>query len=158
MDDFMSPNIKFQTVFYDDSVVRVGMFIPPDFYRLEMFKDMSGNTFKVLIVLLSHMSSTTYSCYPTIEQISEYTGLSKPPVLSSIDKLKDMGIIKIIKRRKKNNPQQYNNVYHFSKQCIEALTVEMVDYSNQKTKQYFNDLKEDVNDLSDLIDEIEEVE
>lgn len=157
MRDFISPNIKFQTVFYNDRVERVGMFIPQDFFMMEIFQDMSGNTFKVFIVLLSHMSSTTYSCYPTVDQLCEYTWLSRPSVISCIKNLKDMGIIKIVKRRNKKNPQQYNNVYHFSRECIEALTVEMMEYSDQETKKYFNDLDEDIS-MDDLVDEVEDVE
>jgi len=88
MNDFLSPNIKFQTMYYDDTVVKVGIFIPPEFFQLEVFKDLTGNSFKVLMVVLSHMSSTTYSCYPTIEQISNCTGLSKPSIIACTKQLK----------------------------------------------------------------------
>lgn len=158
MNDFLNPNIKFQTMYYDDAVVKVGIFIPPEFFQSEVFKDLTASSFKVLMVLLSHMSNTTYSCYPSIEKICSLTNLTKPCVCRCLKQLKEMGILsKITKTKSKSNSQYLHNTYYFNKKFIEAVTVEMIDYSDLKTKQYYSDLEDGVS-MDDLIDDVEEVE
>jgi biotin operon repressor len=114
---------------YKDDVLEVGVYLSPDFLCSPDFSNLQGNALKVMLVLLKHMSHTDFTCFPTLEQIADSTGLSKPCVLSCISQLKNMGVItKVTQSKSKYNPQLKHNTYHMNKAHFEVVTVEHLEF------------------------------
>lgn len=84
-------------------------------------KDLFPKDLLVYVCIKSFMNKETKECFPSLETIVDLSGISKPTVRKSIDKLKELGYISVRREGRKNvykfNP--YKNFEPFSYSFLE---------------------------------------
>lgn len=68
--------------------------IPMDTINTGVLKDLTGNEFKVLFLLIARSQNFTKEAYGTMTTICKDTGLSRQVVINSLQTLQGMGFIK----------------------------------------------------------------
>ena len=61
--------------------------------------DLRANERLVALVILSFAGKQTLTCYPSIDEISRRANVSRNTVCRTIKKLRDLGLIKVTKRK-----------------------------------------------------------
>lgn len=86
--------------------------------------DLTANDLLVYVSIKRYMNNETKTCFPSQETICKNSGLSKPTILKSIDKLKQENYITVYKEGRKN-------VYKFNPhKNFEPFSYEFLDNEN----------------------------
>ena len=84
-------------------------------------KDLTPKDLLIYVCIKKFMNGVTKECWPSLETISEVSGVTKPTISKSITKLKELGYLTVRKEGRKNvykfNP--YKNFEPFSYAFLE---------------------------------------
>lgn len=89
-------------------------FIRGEFVLVPSIKHLSGIPCSAQVVymwLAYHSDYSTGECYPSYSTLEVETGLSKPTLIRAVKTLIKKGLIKRIKRKKKNSKENTSNRY-----------------------------------------------
>lgn len=99
--------------------------------NMTIHEELTPKDLLVYVTIKKYMNKETLSCYPSIATIVEKSGVSKPTVLKSINKLQDLGYIKISKQGRSNlyTFSKYKNFEPFSYEFLENNDVNVEEKS-----------------------------
>jgi DNA-binding transcriptional regulator YhcF (GntR family) len=116
---FFMANIRLLLTTEQDGGRTTGVYLSTEFLTSERFTRLQGSVIKVLLNLVSHMSSTEFKCHPSMATIAKETGLTVSTVQSSLKVLKSEGYIKSIAKKVSKKTRQEYNIYTLSEELVD---------------------------------------
>lgn len=92
---------------------------------------------RILIFILASWMGNKNECWPSYEALMKDCGMAKPTLSKSIQKLKSLGIIEVIQKRKKGEYKKSNN-YRFSSSHLELENDYQVQNDEFSSSKYTN--------------------
>ena len=82
--------------------------------------EMTLSEVRTYVAICSHWNWQRLEAYPAINTITEETRLSRRGVIYAIDRLKDRGLIRVIKKGRKNYYQIFDYLFKMASTSIDA--------------------------------------
>jgi DNA-binding transcriptional MocR family regulator len=80
--------------------------LPIALIKCGLFRELKPSSVVVYNVLLSYADFNTGTCFPGIQTICDFSGLSRPTVIDAIKELEDWGLVQVIRRAGSHNVYQ----------------------------------------------------
>ncbi|MGB4521012.1 MAG: helix-turn-helix domain-containing protein [Candidatus Omnitrophota bacterium] len=84
--------------------------------------EMTLSEVRVYVAICSHWNWQRLEAYPAINTLAEETQLSRRGVIYAIEKLRDKGLIRVVKKGRKNYYQIFDYLFKMASRSISAKT------------------------------------